>query len=109
MTHLLFQQKFPAFFKQWYSQGAFKFMTMYNQIIDANLDPLEDLACEYAWRNSPSKVATALMAPGVGMTSSSSFSGVGAPVVEEVVTTPPKPDKTRRRSQSLDEPHFISC
>ena len=91
----------PVFFKNWYSQGAYKFMTMYNQIMDANLDPLEDLACEHAWRNSPSRVAAAPMSPG-------GDSGIRS-VSPEMEINAPTTQNMRARSKSLDDPPFISC
>jgi hypothetical protein len=97
LVHATLRSDHPAFFKRWYFHSAYKFITMYNQIVDANLDPLEDLACEHAWRNSPSKVVTSpLFSSCRGVTSE-----------EEVVT--PSTLKTRSRSKSLDEPHYISC
>ena len=39
-----------VFFKNWY-QRVITFMDNFNARIDAALDPLEDLACEHAWRH----------------------------------------------------------
>lgn len=43
---------------KWYTMGAVRFMTMFNQLMDENLDSIEDDACEHAWRTSPQLMAT---------------------------------------------------
>ena len=42
-----------VFFKPWYLSGVKKFMESFNKIIDDTLEPIEDLACEAAWKNDP--------------------------------------------------------
>lgn len=44
---------------KWYTAGACRFMNMFNQLMDDNLDSIEDDACEHAWRISPQLMAMA--------------------------------------------------
>lgn len=48
-----------VFYKSWY-QRVISFLDNFNKRMDAALDPLEDLACEYAWRSSPLHLASSM-------------------------------------------------
>ncbi|CAB9510235.1 expressed unknown protein [Seminavis robusta] len=95
-----------VFYRNWYCLGALKFINMFNKIVDENLDPLEDSACEYSWRNSPSN-AIATTAP-ISPSSSSS-------VPEVEVYVPTNHDLslrslTRTKSHDDDEHEdYIAC
>ena len=83
---------------KWYTAGACRFMTMFNQLMDDNLDSIEDDACEHAWRISPQLMA---MAP-LERPCESSKSSM-ATVVEEGVVSALDGNDTSLRNVVMEE------